>query len=138
MFSIIIGRSAPQTSLKNALGGDCLRSAINNIFTLQSTYSKIWQSSIQKANNNCNIGDYSDHEERFECLQLGCDLDQNCDCAWYQCCTECNPMHSRPKNVRRRSYTRALRFALSRALGMHWTILWCFQCFPEYTICEGR
>ena len=90
MFSIIIGRSAPQTSLKNALGGDCLRSAINNIFTLQSTYSKIWQSSIQKANNNCNIGDYSAHEERFECLQLGCDLDQNCDCAWCQCCSECS------------------------------------------------
>jgi hypothetical protein len=66
------------------------RSEIKKIFTLSSPFSKIqlypfwfWNSHIS--------GDYSaDNEERFECLQLGCDLLQVCDCARCSCCSECN------------------------------------------------
>jgi len=70
----IVGRSAPHPSLKNALIGDnCLRSGTNKLFTLTNPDR-----------------DYSDFAERFECLQLGCDLDELCDCAACKCCSECN------------------------------------------------
>ena len=35
------------------------------------------------------LGDYSEQTQRFECLQLGCDLDEFCDCTTCMCCSVC-------------------------------------------------
>ena len=69
----IKGRSAPESSLRSALSSEnCLREALNSIFFLDADV------------------DYSVcTEERFECLQIGCDLGDNCDCEACTCCSNC-------------------------------------------------
>ena len=69
----IKGRSAPEASLRSALSADnCLREALNSIFILDADV------------------DYSVvTEERFECLEIGCDLGDNCNCESCACCSNC-------------------------------------------------
>ena len=73
------GRSAPEASIKNALCDDkCLRVTINNVFKLDSfkNYSR-------------DVG-----AERFECLQIGCNSVDKCDCDSCSCCSTCSNMCS--------------------------------------------
>ena len=66
------GRCAPEACIKNALSEDeCLRLKTNNLFMIDG------------------FKDYTNRSERFECMQIGCDVLEMCDCEACTCCSTC-------------------------------------------------